>query len=164
MLGLSLAARSRMLAGTGCAVALSWVFSIGWYFTGAHYGFVWTYAVVDGALAVFFWSQSRGRWFPVPLFFLHAALVLYYVYVAALGVKSWFWIAAFVNRLFDLELLYVGGCALYRIRLLKRRRRAANENGRTAFMRDPAADLLRLAVQSNSFAQRRFGRDFQWPR
>lgn len=123
VLGLSLAAQSRLLAGAGWAIALSWASSIAWYFTGARHGLVWTYAIVDGALAVFFWSQSRGRWFPVPLFYIHAALVVYYVYVAALGVKSWFWIAAFVNRLFDLELIYVGGCALYRILALRRTRR-----------------------------------------
>jgi hypothetical protein len=112
-----------MIAAAGTAIALSWGFSVAWYFTGARHGLVWSYAIVDGALAAFFWLQSRGRWFPVPLFFIHAALVVYYVYVAAFGLDSWFWIAAFVNRLFDLALIYIGACALYRIRATRRARR-----------------------------------------
>ena len=66
--------------------------------------------------------MSRRRWFPVPLFFIQAALVCYYCYVTVFGLHNWFWIAAFVNRLFDLELLYVAGCAIYRIRAMKGRR------------------------------------------
>lgn len=91
------------------------------YWTTARFGLVSGNAIIDAALAIYFWERSRGRWFPVPLFYIHVVLLIYAVYASVLGLNAWFWIAAFVNRLFDLALLYVAGCAIYRIRVLRRR-------------------------------------------
>jgi hypothetical protein len=117
--------RSRQILTAAAAVACGWLFSSLWYFAAANSGEIWGAAGVDCVLAIFFWRQSRGRWFPVPLFFIHAGFLLYYAYTALLTLDVWFWIAAFVNRLFDLVLLYIGGCAIYRIRALRKRSRPA---------------------------------------
>ena len=122
VIALSLVAQSRQIVAAAVALALGWGFSLLWFWTGSRSGHVWGYAVIDAALAAYFWTSSQRRWFPVPLFFIHAALVCYFVYVALVGLHTWFWIAAFVNRLFDVALVYVAGCAIYRIRALKQRR------------------------------------------
>ncbi|MFQ5562947.1 MAG: hypothetical protein ACE5FO_05200 [Parvularculaceae bacterium] len=74
----------------------------------------WAYAPIDLALAIFFWRMSRGHWFPVPLFFVHALQVLYYPYAALIDVTPW-WLAAFLNRIFEAEIAYILVCAIYRI-------------------------------------------------
>lgn len=119
-----------MLAAAS-ALVLGWGLSNFAYFTVVQSGFIWGNVAVDGALAVYFWTLSRNRWFPVPLFYVQVVTLCYYLYVAVLNLNTWFWIAAFINRLFDLELLYVAACAIYRIRALKRPRKPST-NGRTA--------------------------------
>lgn len=72
------------------------------------------FAVIDFAMAAAFFFMSRGRWFPVPLFYLHGVLIAYGVYSLIIG-SGPVWVAAFVNRTFELELVYVLACALFRI-------------------------------------------------
>lgn len=114
-----------MILAAALALALNWLLSLFWWWTSAAQGQVWGIAINDAALALFFWHLSRRRWFPVPLFFAEAVLLCYYACVSIFGVTTWFWISASINRLFDLELLYVAGCSLYRIRALRRRRERA---------------------------------------
>lgn len=125
MIALAHLSRSRLILAAALALALDWFFSMGWWWTTAADGQVWGIAVKDAFLAAFFWMLARRRWFPVPLFYAHAILLLYYVVVSAFGFKIWFWISASVNRLFDLELLYVAGCAVHRIRAMRRREERA---------------------------------------
>jgi len=65
-------------------------------------------------MAAAFFFMSRGRWFPVPLFYLHGALVAYNAYSLLIGAGP-VWVAAFLNRAFELELAYILSCALFRI-------------------------------------------------
>lgn len=74
------------------------------------YGF----AALDATLAATFFFMSRGRWFPVPLCFMHVALFAYDAYALLVGTEP-VWIAAFINRIFEIALAYVLGCALFRI-------------------------------------------------
>ncbi|MEM8772496.1 MAG: hypothetical protein AAGD92_12680 [Pseudomonadota bacterium] len=70
---------------------------------------------LDTALAAAFLNMSRGRWFPVPLFFLYAFVMLFYLY-SLIVEQSAFWMAACVNRTFDAAVAYVAACSWYRIR------------------------------------------------
>ncbi len=101
---------------------MSWIASVSvwrWFAPELRlYGF----AFIDLALAFIFYSMSRGKWFPVPLFFLHAALIAYHVYALLVG-SSIGWIGAFLNRAFEMALLYVMACALWRIRSGARKRK-----------------------------------------
>lgn len=94
---------------------ISWAFSIQFWllFKGPHLKL--SFLVVDVALAVAFFQLSRGRWFPAPLFFLHLLIIAFHVYALAVA-QSPFWMMAFLNRTFDLALLYIIACAVYRIR------------------------------------------------
>lgn len=100
-----------------CALALScgWIFSINWYFIGGKDGISWGYAVIDAALAAYFWRLSARKIFPTILFFLHASLVCYHLYISLVGTTGW-WIAAFLNRIVEAALLYVIFGSVYRMR------------------------------------------------
>ncbi|MBB5519703.1 hypothetical protein [Amphiplicatus metriothermophilus] len=87
------------------------------------------YAGIDAALAAGFARLSRGRWFPVPLFLLHVALIAYHLYAALIGAAT-FWASAFLNRAFELALAYVAGCAAYRIAHMARKDKGAPERAR----------------------------------
>jgi len=64
--------------------------------------------------------MSRRHWFPVPLFFVHAVLVVYHLYTI-ISHSTVFWIHAFLNRAFEMTLFYVIMCTLYRFYALNRR-------------------------------------------
>lgn len=87
------------------------------------------FAAIDAMLAGAFFLMSRRRRFPVPLFFLHGALVIYNAYAATIGSQI-FWVGAFLNRGFELAIAYVAGCALFRIALLAMREKTARRQAR----------------------------------
>ncbi|MEE2690888.1 MAG: hypothetical protein VX640_05020 [Pseudomonadota bacterium] len=105
-------------------LAASWIASVSvWRWLPQDlrtHGFI----AIDVALAFAFFAMSRGRWFPVPLFFLHAALVAYHVYAGFVG-STIGWVGAFINRAFEMALAYVIACALFRIRRIVRKQKDA---------------------------------------
>ncbi|MEQ8936156.1 MAG: hypothetical protein RIE56_10240 [Amphiplicatus sp.] len=95
-------------------LAASWIASVSvWRWFAPDFR-IYGFAFIDLALVFIFYSMSRGKWFPVPLFFLHAALIAYHVYALLVG-SSIGWIGAFLNRAFEMALLYVMACAAFRI-------------------------------------------------
>lgn len=113
---LAYAARLRVIFTAAQLLAAGWIFSVlAWRFLdGAqlHLALV----LQDATLAYLFFRMSRGRWFPVALFAIHVLMLAHNLFVAAFGVPDIF-VSMFLNRLFELALVYVGGCALYRIRV-----------------------------------------------
>jgi len=107
-------ARSQQIVAAAIALTTGWVFSLAWYWVAGRHGPSWGYAVIDLALAVYFWRASKGRWFPVPLFYIHASFIVYYIYATLIAAPPW-WVIMFVNRLFELAVAYVIGCSVYRI-------------------------------------------------
>ncbi|MBL4620686.1 MAG: hypothetical protein JKX88_11385 [Marinicaulis sp.] len=97
-------------------MAMSWGFSFQLWIVFQGMELSVSYALVDSCLAVAFLQMSRRHWFPVPLFFMHAFLVAYHFYGIAVGADI-FWIALFLNRIFEVALAYIVVCALYRIYL-----------------------------------------------
>lgn len=87
------------------------------------------YAGIDAALAAGFLRMSRRRWFPVPLFLLHGALIVYHLYAALIEATT-FWVGAFLNRAFELALAYVAACAAYRIAHRARKEKGAPKKAR----------------------------------
>lgn len=112
-------ARSSQIATAAQLLAASWIASLAlWRWVGPelrNFGL----AGVDLVLAGEFYAMSRGRWFPAPLFFLHAGLVLYYLFASSIG-SAYGWVAAVANRAFELEAIYIAGCAAFRIGRLAR--------------------------------------------
>ncbi|HBS31008.1 MAG TPA: hypothetical protein DEA40_04600 [Parvularcula sp.] len=84
----------------------------------------WGFAVIKFAQAALFWRQSRNEVFPLPLFLLSGLSVVLYLLTTLSGLSYW-WIAFASNRLFDLMLLYIASCALFRILRLRQRKKGA---------------------------------------
>ena len=101
-------------------MAISWVCSLQIWMAFDGAGRSLAFIALDLTLASGFYLMSRGRWFPVPLFFAHAGLVVYHLYTAFIG-SNIIWIAAFINRVFEMAVLYVIACAAYRIYLMRAR-------------------------------------------
>lgn len=121
MLGVVIAghnARSPQLAAAARLLAISWAFSIQLWLVFDGVERAAAFAMADFCLACAFFQMSRRRWFPVPLFFLHAALVIYHIYTIVTK-SDVFWIHAFMNRAFEAALIYVLLCSVYRIFVLK---------------------------------------------
>jgi predicted membrane protein len=117
-------ARSLVILAAAAALCVGWVLSLVWYAIGGHAGLTWGYAIIDAGLAAFFWRLSRNRVFPAALFHLHAFLVCYYLYVSIVGSSAWR-VATFINRVFELALLYGAGGSIWRIRHLPARKEEA---------------------------------------
>jgi hypothetical protein len=117
-------ARSLQIAAAANLLAASWIVSLSvwrWAPSGVHmYGF----AALDAALATTFFFMTRGRWFPVPLFFVHAALFVYDAYALMIGTGP-VWVAAFINRVFEIALADVLACSLFRISKLAEQEKGA---------------------------------------
>jgi hypothetical protein len=103
-------------------LAFGWLAGIAWFFVVAGSGQTWGQALIDAALVAYFLSAARRRLFPVPLFLIYEFEIAYYLY-ATLADTSYYWIAFTANRLFELSLIYIIGCSIYRIRALRRRGR-----------------------------------------
>ncbi len=77
-----------------------------------------SFAIVDFMLACAFFEMSRKQWFPVPLFAMHALLVVHNLSTTFMGL-DFVWFAIFINRAFELAVFYVIACAVYRIGVLR---------------------------------------------
>lgn len=114
MLVLAARARSSQIAMAAQLLTAGWLASIAlWRWVDPEIRTV-GFAGVDTMLAGAFFLMSRGRWFPVPLFFLHSACVIYSAYASLIGPEI-FWVAAFLNRAFEIAVGYVAACSLFRI-------------------------------------------------
>jgi hypothetical protein len=69
-------------------------------------------------------AASRSAYIHIPiLVLLQCSLALHFLN-AVIALDHW-WSAFWMNRLFDLMLLYVAGCALYRIVRMRHKKRGA---------------------------------------
>ena len=96
-------------------IAISWLFSLQFWILFDGDSLAVSYFALDLTLAAAFYQLSRGRWFPAPLFFLHAATVVFNFYIVLID-QGPIWMIAVLNRSFDLALAYIIACAVYRIR------------------------------------------------
>lgn len=111
--------RSPQIAAAARLLTISWAFSIQLWLLLDGVLRSYAFCTLDLVLAAAFFQLSRGKWFPVPLFFLHLALAFYHLYAALAG-ASIVWIAVYANRAFEAALLYVFACAIFRISTLRK--------------------------------------------
>lgn len=113
---LAFKARSPQLAAAAQLLAASWIASVAlWRWAGDSELRAPCLAGVDLLLAAVFLRMSRRRVFPAPLCVLHGGLVIHYATATVFG-STFGWIAAFANRAFEVAVVYVAGCALFRLR------------------------------------------------
>lgn len=87
-------------------------------------GFTWGYTIINLVQAALFWRMSVSAAAPLPLFVVSAAAIVINLLATVSSVSFW-WSAFALNRLFDLMLLYVAGCALYRIVRMRHKKKGA---------------------------------------
>ena len=90
----------------------------------AAHGLTWGYAVITLVEAAAFWNFSRNQLTPLPLFFLCCGSLTLHLATTLFNFNYW-WAAFWMNRLFELSLLYIAGCALFRIVRIRQKRKGA---------------------------------------
>ena len=108
-----MSAKSRLILTSVHLVGAGWLCSLLWFWLFSASGDTWGYVVIHFAMAVVFWRMSRGRVFPVPLFLTNALQVVNYGVMTFLGVATW-WQLVFANRIFEISVLYIIACAIFR--------------------------------------------------
>ena len=120
MLIAALHSRSPQIALAGRLVFLNWALSLQLWLVSAWLPLLAGYLIIDAVTAAIFFRMSRGRWFPVPLFLLHAALMVCHAGSVFVEEQESFWVQVLLNRTLDIELIYITGCALFRIAVANR--------------------------------------------
>jgi hypothetical protein len=118
MLIIAYRSRSQQIAAAARLLALGWAFSVQLWIGMSGEAQNIAFVFLDIMLACAFLEMSRGNWFPIPLFILHALLVLHNLCTTFLNL-NFVLFAIFVNRAFELAIVYVIVCAAYRIRVLR---------------------------------------------
>jgi hypothetical protein len=116
--------RSHCLIAAANAVALGWCATAIWFHYFGRTGETWGYAVVDVALAAYFWRLSHDRVLALPLYYVHLVCIVHYLVMTLVGADYW-WIAMIANRMFELEVIYLIGCSVFRLRRRARRKKEA---------------------------------------
>ena len=119
MLMAALHSRSSQIAAASRIIFINWAAGLQLWlvFEGATLTF--GYIIIDAVTALLFFRMARGKWFPAPLCFMHGVLVIYHL-GTLFNTGGLFWEKFILNRAFDMELIYVTGCALFRIIALNR--------------------------------------------
>ncbi|OFW99748.1 MAG: hypothetical protein A3E78_07120 [Alphaproteobacteria bacterium RIFCSPHIGHO2_12_FULL_63_12] len=100
-------------------MTIGWAATIGWYFQFAPSGMNWGYSVIALFQAVAFWRMSQRWALTVPLFAVNGASILFHL-AATVSEMSFWWTAFVMNRLFEMSIAYLAGCAIFRIRRAKK--------------------------------------------
>ncbi len=125
MLMAALHSRSEQITAAARIVFLNWAVALQMWLVLEGAALTASYVVIDAITAALFFRMSRGRWFPAPLCFMHGVLVIYHL-GTLLNTGGLFWEKFVLNRFFDIEIVYVVVCALYRIIAIHR---AGNPRG-----------------------------------
>jgi hypothetical protein len=81
----------------------------------------WGYAVIALLQGALFGRLGRTSFVPIPLAAICAATIVVYLASTISHVPYW-WVAFLMNRLFELSLLYLIACALFRLIRLRMKR------------------------------------------
>ncbi len=119
MFTLAAISKSASIRTSAIMVSLAWLLLIGCYFYLARPEYFMMVLFVDGLLAYRFWRMARIEIYPSVLCVIMLAEIAFTITALSL---SWhfYWIAFVMNRFFELTLLYIIGCAIFRIRVLWR--------------------------------------------
>lgn len=123
--GLSYKAGSKLIRTAASLVGICWAFGlfaflyvdIATYFLSA--------VMLDTILAFQFWRMGKKALFAVPLFYLIMFEIAFIVFAQGAGLSTYA-IMFILNRVFELTLLYLIGCSLFRFHVL-RLQKASNE-------------------------------------
>lgn len=123
---LVLATLARLKSLRMAAALIGWLWVVGllyfFYFDGPLY---FPAAIFfDVLLARVFWRMSQDTVFATPLCVILIVEIAFNLSAIALSIDA-YWRLFVLNRLFELTLLYVMGCSIFRIRLRRAARRGS---------------------------------------
>lgn len=129
MCALCAAARAQSLSFAVQILLIGWLGSVAWYFLVAPTGMTWGYAVFALFQASAFWKQSQKILLARPLFVFKCVALGLHLTLTLAHIGYW-WNAFLLNRLFELSLLYLAGCAIYRLRTRRDKEKGALRGAR----------------------------------
>lgn len=114
----------QVLRKISVVIAGGWLASITFYFLLAPFGLTWGYTLISFLQAALFRRIASKAITPWPLFMVAIAAIMVNLLATISSLNFW-WSAFALNRLFDLMLLYLAGCALFRIVRTRQKRKGA---------------------------------------
>lgn len=116
--GLSYLANSRSIRTAASLIGLGWAFGIFAFIYLNISGYFLFAIMYDTILAYTFWRMAKVSIFPAPLCLLLMFEITFLVFSQSVGLSTY--ATLFVaNRLFEVILLYLIGCSLFRIHILR---------------------------------------------
>lgn len=112
--GLSYLANSRAIRTAASLIAIAWAFGLFAYLYLAGPGYYLVAVMLDTVLMFQFWRMGRVSIFPVPLFYLLMIEIAFIVLAQSAGLSNFATMFA-LNRVFEVILLYLIGCSLFRL-------------------------------------------------
>ena len=112
--GLSYLAQSRSIRTAASLIGIAWAFGLFafFYLNGPSYFLV--AVMLDTVLAYHFWRMAKVSIFPAPLCILLMTEIAFITFAQAAGLTTY--VTLFIlNRLFELTLLYLISCSLFRL-------------------------------------------------
>lgn len=116
--GLSYLANSKDIRTAASLIGMGWVFGIFSFFYLNVSGYFMVAVMYDTIIAYHFWRMAKVSIFPAPLVLLLLFEITFLVFSQSVGLSTY--ATLFVaNRLFEVILLYLIGCSLFRIHILR---------------------------------------------
>lgn len=112
-------ARSKSIRTAALLIAGSWVISsFAFFYFDARSAILLTAILIDLPLAWRFRQMTNSTVFPFALCLIMLGEVVFVLTAAAVALDT-YWLLFGLNRIFEITLLYVIGCSLLRLRLLR---------------------------------------------
>ncbi len=114
MIALSILARSKSIRTAATLIGVTWALGIFGFFYLNIEGYFLFAVMLDTIVAHQFWRMSKVSIFPAPLCILMLFEITFIIFAKSIGFGNYGTVFA-LNRLFELTLLYIIGCSLFRI-------------------------------------------------
>ena len=121
--GLSFLARSRSIRGAAMLISGAWVFGLFSFFYVNVPAYFLVAVMLDTVLAFHFWRTAKVEIFAAPLCLIMLVEITVVTFSQAVGLTTYSTLFA-MNRFFELTLLYLIGCSLLRIHILRLQRKS----------------------------------------
>ncbi|HBK93125.1 MAG TPA: hypothetical protein DDZ68_15800 [Parvularcula sp.] len=121
--GLSYLANSKSIRTAAGLIGVGWAFGLFSFFYLNVSGYFLVAVMYDTILAYHFWRMAKVELFAAPLYIALLFEITFIVFTQGVGLSSY--ATMFIlNRLFEFILLYLIGCSLFRLHVLRLQRKS----------------------------------------
>jgi len=121
--GLSYLANSKSIRTAAGLIGVGWAFGLFSFFYLNVSGYFLVAVMYDTILAYHFWRMAKVELFASPLYIALLFEITFIVFTQGVGLSSY--ATMFIlNRLFEFILLYLIGCSLFRLHVLRLQRKS----------------------------------------